>query len=221
MILSNVLRGFRALIGERLWDALVSEGATRSFPSGSFLLRQGDPGGSVLVLLRGRVQVTGHDQQGAELLVSLRAGGDLVGEIAGVPQMTRTASVQAIDHCTAQVLTAEKFRDFLKRNRIDGHFTDYLLGKLSETVPYQMQLVHFTARRRLARLMLELVVLADPGHPDRMRVPFSQESLARALGLSRSTVAEQIAALRELGALTAGRRLVVADLDKLAGSAGL
>lgn len=222
MVLSpNVRRGFRALIGEQLWGGLVAKGVTRSYPAGSFLLRQGDPGGWVLVLLRGRVKVTGHDEEGAELLVSLRAAGDLVGEIAGVPQVARTASVQAIDRCTVQVLTAEVFREFLRRNCADSQFTDYLLAKLSETVPYQMQLVHFSAQRRLARLILELVALADPDDPERMQVPFSQEALARALGLSRSTVAEQISVLRASGALGLGRRLVVADLDKLADSAGL
>ena len=48
-----------------------------------------------------------------------------------------------------------------------------------------------------------------------MRIPFTQEELSTSLGLARSTVAEQLTALRTSGALAPGRQLVVADIERL------
>ncbi len=127
----------------------------------------------------------------------------------------------AIDHCVAYQLSADGFHRFLREYNGAAAFQDYLISKLSETVPYQVQLVHLASRQRIARLMLELVALADPHDPHRLVIPFSQTSVAKALGLVRSTVAEQIAILRRDGTLCPGPRLVVADMASLARHAGI
>ncbi|HWC82374.1 MAG TPA: Crp/Fnr family transcriptional regulator [Pseudonocardiaceae bacterium] len=215
------VRGFRALLGEPRWRALVESGTARRFRAGEFLVRQGDPGGFLLVLAEGRVIVNARDAAGAELLLALRAHGDLIGEMAMRDTAARTATVTALDDCTAWRLSDESFRRFLAAHDAQGEYSDYLVGKLSETVPYQMRLVHFSARQRVARLLLEVVALAGPGEPSPRRVPFSQEAVAGSLGLARSTVAEQIAALRADGALTPGPRLVVADAKALTRHAGV
>lgn len=209
------LRGFRSLLGQELWDRLAEHGTLHSFAPNSTLLRQGDPGGHLMMILSGRVTVHGRDPDGGELLVSLRGAGDLVGELARNPVALRTAHVRTLDRCTIQILSPAVFDAFLTRNRAHNKFADYLTGKLGETIRYKMQLAHFPAQRRLALLFLELIALADPHRPDRYRIPLSQEALASALGLARSTVAEQIATYRTGGALSASRRITVADVDRL------
>jgi CRP/FNR family transcriptional regulator, cyclic AMP receptor protein len=129
--------------------------------------------------------------------------------------------VQAIDYSTARYLPVALFDQFLIDHHACGVFSDYLIAKLSETVPYQVQIAHFTPRQRIARLLREVVALAGPDHPDPLRVPFSQEAVASALGLARSTVARRITELRRAGVLAAGPRLVVADLKVLAQHAGV
>lgn len=213
-------RSFRALIGPHRWSALLENGVLRSYRPGAFLLRQGERGGHLLALTSGRVKVLAQQEDGSQLLLSLRGAGDLVGEMAVSPENTRSATVQALERCTARYIPGNAFRRFL--DRYDAHlaFSTYLIEKLSETVPQQMHLAHATARQRIARLLLDVVALADPDHPDPLRVPFSQEGLAVALGMSRSTVAEHVAALRAKGALAPGPRLVVADLTSLVAETG-
>lgn len=191
---------------------------TRVHPPGSWLLRQGDPGTTVLALVSGRVKVLGAEPDGGQLLLTLRGPGDLLGEIAVRSAGPRTASVRAVDRCTTRVLPAATFDAFLDEHRAHGPLTDYVVAKLSQAVPYQVQLVHFPPERRIARLLLEIVSLADDGSP---RVPFSQREVADALGLARSTVALHLQRLKETGALRPGPRLVVADPDVLKRHAGV
>ncbi|MEV7095686.1 Crp/Fnr family transcriptional regulator [Amycolatopsis sp. NPDC051045] len=214
-------RGFRALLGEDRWNRLLNHGVERVYPPGSRLLQQGDPGSAVLALVSGRVKVLGTEPDGGQLLITLRGAGDLVGEIAARRLSKRTATVETIDRCTARVLSVDRFNAFL--NRYDGHpaLTDYLVTKLSQTVPYQVELVHFGPERKIARLLLEVVALADWSSANPDRIPFSQQEVADALGMARSTVALHLHRLREIGALRTGPRLMVSDLEVLKASAGV
>ncbi|MBB5894109.1 CRP-like cAMP-binding protein [Kutzneria kofuensis] len=176
-------------------------------------MRQGYSGGYLLALTGGRVQVLRSEQGGEQrLLVALRAAGDLVGEMAahgggGV----RSASVVALDDCYAHYLTVEAF-DRLPAAR---KLTDYVVLKLSESVPFRVQLVHFKPPQRIARLLAELVMLAGPELADPMLIPLSQEQIATALGVARSSVSSFVADLRREGVLGPGPRLTVADPERL------
>lgn len=210
---STVQRGFRLLVGDRQWGNLAERGFAREHRPGTFLLRQGDHGGFVLALVSGRVGVFASSADGSEVLLSLRAAGDLVGEMALKSGSRRTATVRALDRCQVRVIGEAEFNEFLTTCAAHGQLNDYLIAKLSETVPYQVQQAHFSTEQRVCRLLWEAAALAEPGH---IRIPFSQETLARALGLARSTVAEQIRVLRTEGVLVRGPRLGVADERALA-----
>lgn len=176
-------------------------------------MRQGYAGEYLLALTSGRVQVLRSEQGGEQrLLVALRAAGDLVGEMASHGGGgLRSATVVALDDCYAQYLTVAAF-DRLPAAR---KLTDYVVLKLSESVPYRVQLVHFKPPQRIARLLAELVALAGPELADPMLIPLSQEQIATALGVARSSVSAFVAELRRDGVLGAGPRLVVADPERL------
>jgi CRP-like cAMP-binding protein len=184
------------------------------------LLRQGDRGGFILAVTTGRVRISALAQDGGQLLHALRGAGDLVGEMGLRSEARRTATVVALDDCTACHLSTAEFQRFLAAEKAHDALRDYLIAKLSETVPYQLQLVHFTPRQRIARLLIDVAALAGP-LSDPLRIPFTQTGIADALGLARSTVAEQIAAMRAAGVLASGRQLVVRDLPRLTRLAGI
>ncbi|SER75679.1 cAMP-binding domain of CRP or a regulatory subunit of cAMP-dependent protein kinases [Actinokineospora terrae] len=215
-------RGFRGVVGESKWARLLELGVPRVHGPRVPLLRQGDPGTTVLVLLSGRVKVFGTEPDGGRLLLALRGAGDLLGEIAARSASRRTATVETIDRCTVSVVPAERFNAFLEEHNGQAALADYSLSKLSQTVPYQVELVHFSPERKIARLLLEVVALADDAVADRYRVPFSQQELANSLGVVRSTISQHLLRLKDSGALRQDHgHLVVADPGLLRAFAGL
>ncbi|WP_084468386.1 Crp/Fnr family transcriptional regulator [Actinokineospora inagensis] len=218
---SRPVRGFRELLGEQKWAGLLDHGVERTYPPRSTLMRQGEPGTWLLAVVSGRVKVYGTEPDGGRLLIALRAAGDLIGEIAARTANPRTATVEAIDRCTARLLSAEQFTVFLDRHDGQRALGDYVISKLSQTVPYEMELVHFSAERKIARLLLEVLALADDAAVDPARIPFSQQELADALGMVRSTVAQYLQRFKDSGALAPGPRLTVADPGLLRAFAGV
>ncbi len=215
------LRGFQELVGAPAWERILAEGGRRTFQRGEFVLRQGDPGGYVLLIEAGRVKVMVTGDDGSELLVSVRGKGDLLGELAPSEAQRRTATVVALEPCHVVALRTPSLHRMLAEHRVPTALQDYVTAKLAETVPFSIQLAHFTAGQRLARLILQLVALAEPDDPKRMVVPLKHEELAEALGMVRSTVSEQISMLRQNGALGPGPRVVVADRAVLAAHASV
>lgn len=206
---------FASRIGPVAWRNLLSTGSLRSYRPGRVLLRQGDPGGFVLVLESGRVKVLASAEDGAQLMLTVRGAGHLLGELAGDAEGRRTATIEAIDQCTARYFGLPEFERFLAANDLLAAFRGYVTGKFDQAVARQVDLAHRRAVRRIARLLFDMVRLAPPGSADPLRVPFTQEELATSLGMSRSTVTDQLTRLRQSGALGPGPQLVIADLTRL------
>lgn len=206
---------FESLVGSTTWMRLLAAGQLRTFAPGTVMLRQGDRGGFLFAIERGRIALTAGAVDGSELLITVRAGGHLVGELADEEDGRRNATVRAIDQCVARYYSRPRFDRVLVDLDLGERFQRYLVGKVDQAVERQLDLAHRSAGRRVAALFVDMVELAPAGLADRMRIPFTQEELSSALGLARSTVAEQIANLRRAGALTPGRRLAVADLECL------
>lgn len=232
-------RGLHALLGSRRWSALLDRGVRRVFPPKSMLLRQGDPGTHLLALTQGRVKVLHASPDGSQTLVAIRGHGDVVGEIAAwspdshhrparaaqVPASRaslrrpsarqRTASVEALDRCVAHRIEATAFIRFLDEHDALGMFTEYLLDRIAQAVQHQAILAGQPPPQRIAWLIAETFALSGPEIAHSRRIPFSQAGIASALGLSRSTVAENLRRLRAAGALAPERRIVVADIRAL------
>jgi len=174
-------------------------------------VRQGAPGGFLLVLRSGRVQVLRTEADGSRLLLEVRAAGDLIGEMAARGSGTRNATVIAVDTCHAQRVPVAVF-DRLPAARL---LSDFIVSKIDQQLPVRVQLAHFKPTQKVARLLAELIALAGPELIEPRLIPLSQQEIADALGLSRSSVAAVVAELRRDGVLGHGPRLTVLNRDGL------
>jgi serine/threonine protein phosphatase PrpC len=83
---------------------------TRSFPLGALVVREGDPGGDLFVLLEGRVSV----EQGGLPIAGVRAGGHF-GEMGLVDAGPRSASVRALEPIRAMVIGRDAMLALMQR----------------------------------------------------------------------------------------------------------
>jgi CRP-like cAMP-binding protein len=85
------------------------------FPVGSQLLRQGEPGRDLFVLLSGKLEVL-QDKAGAMTRLGFIDPGAVVGEIALLSKLPRTATVAAMEESRAYKLVESDLQYILTHN---------------------------------------------------------------------------------------------------------
>ncbi|WP_254716038.1 Crp/Fnr family transcriptional regulator [Actinomadura sp. WMMB 499] len=187
------------------WERLVSAGSGRRFRRGDVLLRQGDAAAYVLVLVAGRVKVLRTSPDGDVLLLAVRGPGEVLGDVSVLGGDGRSASVVAVEPCTTRAITAERFRELVREEGLEGSFLRHAMSRLREGEAWRAELAALPAGPRLARALLRF---AD----DAGDVALGQTELGQATGLSRSSVAAELARMRDSGLVsTAHRRVVLGD----------
>jgi CRP-like cAMP-binding protein len=87
---------------------LVDQGSKVTLPAGAYFFRENDQAQSVFVLEAGRVAVLKH-WEGQEHLLTYLGEGDCFGEMALMDLFPRSASVRAIEACSALELPGSAF----------------------------------------------------------------------------------------------------------------
>lgn len=173
---------------------------------------QGDTGRWVVILVAGRVKVLYAEPDGGEVLLAIRGPGDLLGEFSRSDGGPRAATVQALEPGVSYTVSDAYFTELIGRHRLADHLNRYVIAKVRQTAAHSWRLARHSAAAQLAGLLLEIIAAAGPDHRDPHTIPMSQEELARALGLARSSVAAVVASWKQRGIVdTARSRLVVAD----------
>jgi CRP/FNR family transcriptional regulator, cyclic AMP receptor protein len=205
----------RRLVGDALWTDILEQSFERRHPVGDTLLRQGEPGTHVLALRSGVVKVTRRERSGDLTLLAFRGPGELLGEVAVLDDAVRSASVEAISHCSVAVLSKTEFLRFVTDHDLFPVLVRYALGRLRES-----------DRARgggdvVARLAASLVSLADiSGHstipPGRhLELALTRDELAQHLRVSRNTITACLSELEPLRVRTGRKRIFIDDLPAL------
>ena len=101
--LFNALAANPVLAGTNLaaQTLLAREGLVRDFAPGAYIVREGDEGHSLFILVEGKVEIVKRaDSPGAVTLDTLQQG-DFFGEMCIIEPMTRAASVLALSQVKA------------------------------------------------------------------------------------------------------------------------
>jgi len=180
---------------------------------------QHEPDERVMFLLAGRVKIVRMDDDGHEVLLSIRDAGDVLGELAFIDGQPRIATVTALEPVEVLVAPSEAFRTHLETTpRVAVALLEVVVGRYRETTLKRSQ---FAASDTMGRLAARIVELADRyGEPTAAGIsvasPISREELAAWTGASRAGVAQALQALRELGWIqTERRKVIVRDLKAL------
>ncbi|MGH3389664.1 MAG: Crp/Fnr family transcriptional regulator [Actinomadura sp.] len=212
------MTGIDSILPEDGWARLAVAGSARTFPPGELLLRQGDMGDHLIVLLHGRVKVTWLSPDGNEIVLAVRGPGDVIGELALLSGGGHSANVSAIDRCAARIIPAPEFYQTIKELNSENALVHHALNRLREGEAFRAELPSLPRDQRVIRTLLRLAVSPAARHrrSPAVEVPLDQREFGRTVGLSRGVVSAELAKLRSLGLVETGRgRILIHDLDEL------
>jgi len=86
----------------------------RNFKPGEYLMKQGESGIGLFIILSGRVRIEKTDASGKQVEIAENGPGDIMGEMAVFDGSPRSASVAAIQETACLVLASWEFNSFLK-----------------------------------------------------------------------------------------------------------
>ena len=205
-------------------DRLLATGEDRRYQARQVLMREGEYGDCVLVLVDGLVKAVGAAYEGRDVLLAIRMGGDLVGELAGMDGKPRSATVIACGPVTARRIAAGAFRDFLRREpHIAAAVATSLTGKLRAANSYRVDFAGCDAKTRMTRALYHLAMTygrpSRDGHPAEgtaLRLPVTQPELATLCGISDTTGHRALSELSAAGLISTGYgAIMVADVARL------
>jgi signal transduction histidine kinase len=99
-------------LSEEDLERLYQMAETVSFPAGQLVLREGDQGDSLFVVLTGELEVTKR-QGSQDILLALYKPGQFFGEMALLEQATRSASVRTLQESRLLVISQAAFQTLL------------------------------------------------------------------------------------------------------------
>ncbi|MEU4823043.1 Crp/Fnr family transcriptional regulator [Actinomadura sp. NPDC023710] len=205
---------------------LLKMGQIRAFPARHILVRQGDPTGSVWLLLDALVKVTAQTENGRQALLALRVSGDLIGEMAVLDGAPRSATVVTCGRVTVSQIRGLVFLEFLRRRPAAALALTHMTSeRLRWSNQRRLDFASYDASRCLARVLLALV--ERHGLPistgTDLGIPLTQAEIGGLIGAKENTVHKALRELAALGLVTSPgrRRLIIHDLRRLAAFADL
>jgi CRP-like cAMP-binding protein len=106
---------FGAVLDQNELDRLAGSLRVADFPRGTVLMRQGDAGSSMFVIVDGKASVTVHSRSGESAVATLGPG-DIFGEMSLMTGARRSATVTASRQLTALEITKAALESLLDGN---------------------------------------------------------------------------------------------------------
>ncbi len=217
---SEILPGkFLDLLTASQKISLLALGAIRVYGPSQVLMREGNAGDVVIVILRGLAKVIVVSEGGKEVLLGLRGDGDLVGEMAVLSSRSRSATVIAATELQGCVIKATSFVSYLERSApVANRVSDVMADKLRAANRRRLEFNAYPAEGRVARILVE--VSSRYGHHEgstwRIGPEITQADLASLASASVRTVEKVLRTLEGAGLVARRRRnLIVTDMDAL------
>jgi CRP/FNR family cyclic AMP-dependent transcriptional regulator len=210
--------------GNREWDAetfvgrlrpaerqvLLALGRPILYPTGGYLLVEGDRSRFVLILHGGPVKVVVHATSGGEYLLGLRGRGDLLGELSYLDSQPRSASVVALRSVQATKVYAEQFGLFLEEySTVGSVLSRYVVERLREADRSRLEVSAHDAAFRVTRLLRSLAHGSVTGSARQLAtIPLTQGQLAQLAHAAEVTVHRVLRELKTRGMVRTAYRSI-------------
>ncbi|MBI5947441.1 MAG: ATP-binding cassette domain-containing protein [Chloroflexi bacterium] len=148
-------------------DELAASVTVREFAAGDTIVREGDPGDAMFVILEGQVEVA-HDANGTAVFLARLGAGDVFGEMALVTGDPRNASVTSDGPSRVAAISRERFEALVRaRPELDDEIRRVVAVRLAEAPRpaggRALAVLSGDGPIRIGSESANEVVLADPG----------------------------------------------------------
>jgi CRP-like cAMP-binding protein len=176
----------------------------RSYPKGSVILFEDDPGDALYIVATGQVKVVLIGEDGREVILSVLGPVSFFGEMALLDDEPRSAHVIAMEDASVLALRRE---DFQARLRSSPEVAIALLRELSGRLRRADEkiggLVLLDVNGRVAELLLRL---AEEEGTERITRKLTHHTIAQMIGSSRETVSRTMRDFGDRGFIRATRK---------------
>jgi CRP/FNR family cyclic AMP-dependent transcriptional regulator len=178
----------------------------KSYPKGSVILFEDDPGDALFVVRAGRVKVVLVAEDGREVILGLLGVGEHFGELSLIDDQPRSAHVIAMEESTLLVLRRDDFRRRVEQSpSVAWSLLTELSRRLRRADGKIGSLVLLDVPGRIARMLLDA---ADEGKNELIEKPLTHQTIAHLIGASRETVSRAMREFQDSGWITTDRRRI-------------
>jgi CRP/FNR family cyclic AMP-dependent transcriptional regulator len=209
-----------AELGDGDSDAILAHGTVARYAEGSQIFAKGDPGNSMMAVLKGRVIISTPSLDGRQVVLTVFRDGDVFGEIALLDGKERTADATAMTDCELLVVPRRSVLSLLERRPdLCVSLMIVLCERLRRTNEQVEDLAFLDLEARIAKVLIRLseengegLSLATPAE-----VKISQRALGELVGGSRESVNKHLQDWKRSGIIAIEKgAIVIRDLEALA-----
>src|SRR5258707_7679376 len=159
---------------------------------GTTIVSRGDPGNSLIAVIRGTVKISISAAEGRSAILNLIGPGEIFGEVALLDGLARTADATANSNCEIFVIDRREFLPFVRSQpALAMKFIELLCTRLRWTSDQVEQVILQNLPGRLASALIRLTEkhnLAPAGRT----IAITQQELTEMVGMTRESITTQL-----------------------------
>jgi CRP/FNR family cyclic AMP-dependent transcriptional regulator len=195
-------------LGGKDLNSILAFSQDRRFSDGQVIFQKGDPGTSLMVVLRGRVKISTCSEDGREVFLNVIEPGQIVGEIAFLDGQQRSADATAVGDCVVMTIDRRDFIPYLESNpKTAVQLLTILCARLRRTSEMVEDIAFLELPKRLGRLLIRLgnTYGKHTSAGIRIEIKLSQKDLGNLIVASRESINKQLRAFEEQGLISTDR----------------
>ena len=103
-----------ASLSQRFLQGLAKACVERTFEPDDVIVKQGNPGIGLFIIVEGKVKIVKINEQGEHLELATHGPGEVIGEMSVLDGANRSADVVAVEPTRCLVLSAWDFKSFME-----------------------------------------------------------------------------------------------------------
>ena len=199
---------------------LIGDMQTETFPRGTTIFDEGEPGNTLYIIIDGKVKLARHAPDGRENLLSVMGPSDMFGELSIFDPGPRTSSAVCVTEVTAASMNSDLLHQWIDDHPgISAQLLRMLARRLRRTNNSLADLIFTDVPGRVAKALLQLANRFGTQEGPNLRVThdLTQEEIAQLVGASRETVNKALAEFAHRGWIRLeGKSVVICDTERLA-----